>query len=302
MRGTVVVVGSINVDLVTAISRLPAPGETVTGGTFGHYHGGKGANQAVTIARLGGQAVLIGMVGDDDYGRAARAELSRDGVAPDHVRVGDAHTGVAQILVDAAGENLIAVAPGANRQVTGEVVAESFGRVDADDAVVLAVLEVPDDAVLVAATAARDRGWRFVLNPAPARALPAEVLASCDVVTPNEHEAGMLGASSVDGLLDAGAAAVVVTKGARGAELLRRDRPPHRQAAFDVDVVDTTGAGDAFSGGLAWALAEHRPLEDAVEIAAAAGALATRRVGARAALPSRAEVDDLVARGRALST
>lgn len=302
MNGTVVVVGSINVDLVTTTERLPAPGETVTGGTFGHHHGGKGANQAVAIARLGGNVVLIGMVGDDEYGGAARAELERDGVALNEVRIGSEHTGVAQILVDATGENLIAVAPGANREITGEVISESFDRVDADNAVVLTVLEIPDDAVLAAATAARRRGWPFVLNPAPARDLAPELLAACDVVTPNEHEARLLGAGSAEGLLDAGAAAVVVTRGARGADLLRADRPPHHQAAFDVDVLDTTGCGDAFSGTLAWGLANRLSIEDALEVAAAAGALATRRVGARAGLPSRTEIDDLLAGTRGAKT
>ncbi|HEX2051879.1 MAG TPA: ribokinase [Actinomycetota bacterium] len=296
MSATVVVVGSVNVDLVTYVDRLPRPGETVVGGTFARAHGGKGANQAVAAARLGARAVLVGMVGDDDLGAAARAELAREGVDVDAVGESSRHTGVAQILVDRAGENLIAVASGANDDLTTERVEAALARVDAPHAVVLSVLEVPDDAVAAAARAAGARGWPFVLNPAPARAVAREVLASCAVVTPNEHELAGLGGGSADELLGAGAGAVVVTRGAAGAELVRVGRAVHRQAAFEARPVDTTGAGDAFSGALAWALAEGRDLEHAVELAAAAGALATQKEGARGGMPARAELEAFVAR------
>ena len=295
MTATVVVVGSINVDLTTRLARLPGPGETVSGGDFTRGHGGKGANQAVAAARLGARVVIVGMVGDDDLGTAALDELANEGVSTAEVVTGRGHTGVAQILVDASGENLIAVAPGANREVTPEMVVEALARIDVDDAVVMAVLEVPMEAVLAAARAARARDWRFVLNPAPARTVGDELVALCDVLTPNQHEVAQLGRASAEELLVAGAGAVVVTMGAAGAELSRAGRPAHRQAGFVVDVVDTTGAGDAFSGALATALGEGADLEAAVEAAAGAGALATSQVGARVGMPSRAELDAFLA-------
>ena len=294
----VIVVGSINVDLVTFTERLPGPGETVIGGTFSLGHGGKGANQAVGAARLGARSFLVGQVGKDDFGEAARAELESEGVILDGLRTSFGHTGVAQILVDARGENLISVASGVNEELTAEMVVESLREIDADDAVVAAVLEVPDDAVAAAGRAAAERGWPFVLNPAPARPLDAGIVSLCDVLTPNEHEVAGLGWESTAELLEAGAGAVVVTKGAGGADLLRPGHPPHHQAAFPVRAVDTTGAGDAFSAALACALAERRDLAAAVELAAASGALATLRPGARGGMPTRPELDDFLARAR----
>jgi ribokinase len=294
MIPTVIVVGSINVDLTTRVEELPRPGETVIGGVYGMAHGGKGANQAVAAARLGARVVMVGMLGDDDLGHAAHAELEAEGVVLNEVRTGTSHTGVAQILVDASGENLIAVASGVNNELTAHMVTESFGRVQAEDAVVLSVLEVPDGAVAAAATGAEERGWRFILNPAPARPLSADVIACCDVLTPNEHEVAGLGWSSPEELLAAGAGAVVVTRGRRGAELFRHGAPPHRQEAFDVRAVDTTGAGDAFSAGLAVGVAEGRELEAAVRMGTACGAMATREMGARAGLPTPRDLELLI--------
>ena len=291
-----VVVGSVNADLVVRVPRLPAPGETVIGGTFTRGQGGKGANQAAAAARLGARTWLVGLVGDDDLGAAARADLAAFGVDLTHLGTGSLPTGVAEIVVDEAGENLIAVASGANAEVTGEAVAAAVEAVAAavgavaERAVVLANLEVPDTAVRAAAEAAKERGFAFVLNPAPARPLAAEVLARCDVITPNEVEVVGLGAGRPDELLAAGCAAVVVTRGALGAEIHRPGSSPVSVPAFPVEVVDTTGAGDAFSAGLAWALASGRDLEAAVRLASAAGALATRGLGARSALPTAAEV------------
>jgi ribokinase len=294
VSSTVIVVGSINVDLFTYVDRLPRPGETVIGGTYRQAHGGKGANQAVGAARLGADVALVGMVGEDDLGRSAITELDREGVNLDDVRIAHNHTGVAQIMVDAQGENQIAVASGANYDLTGDMVAESLGRVDADKAVVGAVLEVTEEAVLAAATVAAERGWTFVLNPAPARALSNQLLSHVAVLTPNEHEVSELGASSPEDLLDAGAGSVVVTKGSKGADLIRRDMPIHHQPGFEVRAVDTTGAGDSFSGALAWALADGRQLEDAVEFAAASAALSTMHPGARAGMPSRAQTEEFL--------
>ncbi len=286
----VIVVGSINVDLVTYVERLPGPGETVIGGRFSRVHGGKGGNQAVAASRLGARTFMVGVVGRDDLGGAARKELASESVDLTHVRSGRDPTGVAQILVDAGGENLIAVAGGANEELSEGMVRQTFEGIDVSDAVVCAVLEVPEEAVLEAATRARERGWPFVLNPAPARPLSDELLRLCSVVTPNEHEVSGLGRKSAEDLLEGGAEAVVVTRGAKGADLLRADRPPHHQDAFPAQPVDTTGAGDAFSGALAWGLASGKDLDAAVELASACAALSTQTPGARAGMPTQQEL------------
>lgn len=289
----VIVVGSINADLILHVPRLPAPGETVIGGTFRRIQGGKGANQAVAAARLGARTTLVGMAGKDAFGQEAVAELQAADVDCSYVGTGLGPTGVAVIVVDDAGENLIAVASGANEELTAESVTGALRRSITAGDVVIANLEVPDPAVLAAARQAHAMGAAFILNPAPARPLDRELLAACDVVTPNEHEVSAMGFGAVDDLLGSGAAAVVVTLGAHGADLHRRGAPPVHQDAFSVDVVDTVGAGDAFSATLAWALAGNRPIEDALRLAAAAGALSTRAAGARTALPNAEEVAEL---------
>ncbi len=295
MSPTVVVVGSANVDLIMRVEHLPASGETVIGATFSRAPGGKGANAAAAAAALGARTMFVGKVGDDDLGGWTRQDLAGLGVDCSTLGTSTKPTGVAQIWVDDAGENAIVVASGANADVSAGFVREAFAAMAFNDAVVLSNLEIPEDAVSAAATEAAARGWPFVLNPAPARPVSPDVLARCDVLTPNESEVLAL-APSIDRLFDAGVGAVVVTLGGRGAELHRRGLEPHHQPAFRVNVVDTTGAGDAFSAALGWALADGRGIEEAVRVAAAAGALATRAVGARASLAHGDEIDALVTR------
>ena len=283
MTGRVIVVGSANVDLVWHGERLPAPGETVTDGTYVAALGGKGANQAAAAAALGADVHFVGCVGDDEHGRMTRADLESRGVDCSALAVTtEAATGVALITVDARGENAIAVAPGANRLVDAIGVSS---LITADD-VVLCSLEIPVPTVESAVARAREHGAVAIVNPAPPRAAPAGAL-----LTPNEHECERLG--GVEYLM-AIAPAVVVTRGRAGAELHRSGLPVLRQPAFPTTPVDTTGAGDAFNGALAWALAARHPIEDALPLACAAGALATRAVGARAALPSADDVRALV--------
>jgi len=273
------VVGSANVDLVWHGERLPSPGETVTDGDFVQVPGGKGANQAAAAAALGAEVHFVGCVGDDDHGRATRADLEARGVDCTELAVSaDAPTGVAVITVDARGENAIAVAPGANRRVTAEVAT----RVIRPGDVVLCSLEIPLETVEAAVAAALAAGTPVIVNPAPPRAANAGAL-----LTPNEHECERLG--GVERLVTI-APAVIVTRGRAGAVLHRAGRAPLEQRAFPVNAVDTTGAGDAFNGALAWAIARGEPVEDALRSACAAGALATRTVGARRALPTAAEV------------
>ncbi len=230
-------------------------------------------------------------MGTDDFGDRALDDLAASDVELGLVERVQGSTGVAAVVIDRDHENAIIIAPGANAELRPDSTAMAP---DDDDAVVLACLEVPLDTVLAWAELAKERGWRFVLNPAPAQELPDELLALVTVLTPNQHELEVMGRTPAD-LLAAGVEAVVVTLGGDGAELHRRDQPVVTQPAYGVDVVDTTGAGDAFNGALAVALAEGRTTEIALREGAAAGALTTRRVGARTSQPTRREVDELVA-------
>jgi ribokinase len=268
MRPRIVVVGSINLDLVVRVPTLPRPGETVAGGTFAQVPGGKGANQAVACARLGAEVTLIGAVGRDAVAEEALSGLRQAGVA---LRLAQApeHTGVALIQVDAAGETTIAVAPGANA---------TLGAVELPEHdAVLCQLEVPDEAVLSAWEGA---AGTFCLNAAPAR--PIEVDPDLTVV--NRLELDTL--SRRDGL-------VAVTLGAEGAVLLDDGEEIARAAPPAVDAVDGTAAGDAFTACLLISLLEGRAEDEALERACAAGALAASRFGAQPSLPTAAEIDAL---------
>jgi ribokinase len=283
----VVVVGSINVDLVVSVSRLPLAGETVAGGRFAQHGGGKSANQAVAAARLGAAVSFVGAVGRDELGEAAVAELESEGIDVSGVARVDAPTGVALIVVDAEGENQIAVASGANAELAVNALDLS------GPGVVLLCHEVSEDVVETAARAANAAGWPVVLNPAPARELPDAALA---VLTPNASEAAEL--TGCDDPAEAAAklvadtgAAVLITLGGDGALLLEPGGDPTRLPATRVDVVDTTGAGDTVNGALAAELAAGRPLADAARFALAAAALSTTAAGARGGMPTRDEVE-----------
>jgi ribokinase len=287
----VIVVGSVNVDLVAVGGRMPRPGETVSMERFAEVQGGKGGNQASAAAALGATVHFVGAVGSDHWGEAARKDLSGRGIELSGLATVDGSTGVAIILVDDGGENSIAIVPGANGAVTPALVGDALAAIDAQDAVVVVCLEIPLDSVLAAARLARARGWRLVLNPAPAPSvpLPVALLAAASVVTPNETEAEALG--GVDALLAAGAGAVVVTRGGDGTELHLAGAEPLRLAPARATVIDTTGAGDAFTAALAVGLANGRELADAVRWASAAGAIATEGFGARGSLATAAQVD-----------
>ncbi len=292
MDGRVLVVGSVNVDLVVAASRLPAPGETVLGGAFSQHQGGKGANQAVAAARAGAAVTLIGAVGDDAFGAAAREALAGEGIDVRRVATRPAPTGVALIVVDAAGENQIAVASGANALVVpGDV---SPTALDAAD-VVLTGFEVPMATVVAAARGARERGVPAVVNAAPAEALPAALLAADPILVLNELELTITSrAPDLDGGLSALAARtrgpVVVTRGDRGVVVARgAERIAIAGSPADA-VVDTTGAGDAFTGVLAAWLAGGESLEAAARAGSAAGALSVGRSGAREGMPRASEL------------
>jgi ribokinase len=284
----VVVVGSVNADLVVAVEALPGPGETVAGGRFARWSGGKGANQAVAAARLGAPVALVGAVGDDPFGDDALRELAAEGIDVSGVARVGAPTGVALIVVDASGENQIAVASGANACV--RVPPASFG-----DAVMLLGHEVPDAAVAAGA----DRGGRVILNPAPARAIDPRVFAARPILTPNASEAARLTGerdpeAAARALAAKTRAPVLVTLGAEGA-LLLDGGDVERIPAPRVRALDTTGAGDTVNGALAAELAAGRELRDAVRFALAAAALSTRAEGARGGMPRRDEVERALA-------
>jgi ribokinase len=291
-------------DLVVRSPRFPAPGETVIGGEFRAVPGGKGSNQAVAAARLGARVAMVGRVGHDAYGSQLIGGLAAAGIDHDHVHQDRAAaTGVAVIVVAESGENSIVVAPGANMQLSPADVDRAKATIAQAQSLLLQ-LESPLPTVQRAAQVARAHGVRVILNPAPARALPAELLALVDVLIPNESEASILTGRPADQqpdpeaaarvLLQIGAGTVILTLGSRGALLAERDGT-QRFPAFDVEPVDTTAAGDAFVGGLAVALTEGRSLSESVRWGSAAGALATTKLGAQPSLPSRRAVERLLA-------
>jgi ribokinase len=269
--GTVVVVGSINADLVVTLDHLPAAGETVIGGRFARHGGGKGANQAIAAARAGARVRFVGAVGDDDFGHAALAELEGEGIDVTAVAKTSEPTGVALIAVDREGRNQIAVASGANATVDGS----GIGALGPDDVCLLG-FEVPDAAVVAGARAAKEAGARIVLNPAPARPIPDELDRRVAILTPNAREAQALGGAAKL----AAAGSLIVTRGAEGAVLIE-DGIETRIPAPRVDVVDTTGAGDAFNGVLAAGLAAGLDLEAAARRAVEAATASVRVAGAR---------------------
>jgi ribokinase len=292
----VVVVGSLNLDLVVPVPHHPTPGETVLGGDVFRNPGGKGANQAVAAARLGQPTALVGRVGQDDAGRILRSSLEDAGVDASRVlETEDAPTGVALITVDDRGENAIVVSPGANARVTPHDVEAASGTLRTASAVLLQ-LEVPVEVVIAAA---RTATGTVVLNPAPARPLPPALLEAVDVLVPNRSELAVLtgaGAEPRDEDQAArlaarleGPSAVVVTLGAEGALVLEAGRV-ERVPPVPVEVVDTTAAGDAFCGALADALVRGGSLVEAAGWAARAASVACTRKGAQASLPSRDEV------------
>ncbi|MGW6501739.1 ribokinase [Nonomuraea angiospora] len=289
----VVVVGSANADLVVQVERHPAPGETVLGSELAVHPGGKGANQAVAAARLGARVALLGRVGADGHGRLLRESLERDGVDLGHLRDTAAASGIAMIAVGPRGDNSIIVAPGANARLTEGDVLDAAPLLRSAPVVSLQ-LEIPLPAVLAAARLAR----RAVLNLSPALPVPDELLALCDPLVVNEHEAALLlGAPGeperqAKELLALGPRSVVITLGADGA-VVAEDGDVQAVPSPRVAAVDTTGAGDAFTGALAWRLAAGEPLTEAAAFAARVGAAAVRRPGAQDSYPTMAEVEEL---------
>jgi ribokinase len=299
VRPKIVVVGSSNTDLVVRLPRLPKPGETVTSSQFFKALGGKGANQAVAAARLGAEVTFVCKLGRDEYGQGCYQAYQAEGIHLEHVAWDpETPSGVCLIFVDQQGENQIGFAPGANMHMTAADVTQAETAIAAADCLLIE-LEIPEEADLQAARTARQHGVPVILNPAPTTPFSAELLEWVNVLTPNETElafvlnlfAGAAG-SARQGLawLTGHVPYLVITLGAQGCRLLFEQQDVSLPA-FPVKSVDSTGAGDAFNGGLAVALARGLQLGEAARFASAVAALSVTRLGAMASLPTAAEVE-----------
>ncbi len=293
----VVVIGSSNIDLTATVERLPARGETVFGQRFVQSFGGKGANQAVAAARAGADVCFLSKVGADAHGDLMEQQLKAEGLSRQVLlRDTDAPTGVAMILVDGAGENQIVVVPGSNHRLTPAEVRQHAGMM-AEARVLLLQMEIVPDAVEEALLLGKQHGLTTILNPAPACPLSPDLLKLVDILTPNETEVGTLTGVTdpLEGaqlLARQGGGTVVVTCGDKGA-LFSRGKHHTHIPSFIVEAIDSTGAGDAFNGALACALAAGVEIDAALEKASAAGALATTRPGAQASMPGRDDIERL---------
>jgi len=299
------VVGSLNMDMVTRVDRFPAPGETLRGQSFHVYPGGKGANQAVALARLGARVEMVGALGDDVLGRRYRElltalQIGAAGVA----ETSEIGTGTASIEVTSAGDNHIIIVAGANDTVTPAYIESQRDRITACESLLIQ-LEIPIESLTLAAQIASARGIPVILDPAPARALSPELYTAVSILTPNETEARLLTGEDTDTdsgihragrcLIARGVQRVVIKAGKRGAFLVEPETFVH-VPGFAVDVVDTVAAGDSFNAGLAVALGGGANLGEAIRFANATGALSTTREGAQSAMPSAGEVRALLAR------
>lgn len=307
MKSAFCVLGSLNMDMVTRVERFPQPGETISGVSFRIFPGGKGANQAVALARLGAPVEMIGAIGDDMLGAGYLDILKAEGVgiARLQVREGTA-TGTASIEVSTAGENHIIIVAGANDSVTPEFVRSVRGSIE-DSGALLLQLEIPMESIIEAARIASAKGIPVILDPAPAQRLPAELLSLITYITPNETEAAILTGEdtatdagvekAARALLATGIRTVVIKAGKRGAFVI--DKTGLRgHPTYPVKVVDTVAAGDSFNAGFAYALGGGKPVDDAVRFANAVAGLSTTKEGAQSAMPTLAETEALIAAHR----
>ena len=310
MRRPLVVVGSINLDLVCMAERIPAPGETITGSIFQTFHGGKGANQAVAVARLGYPVSMIAKVGDDEFGGRLRQGLRGAGVNVSAVTAAKATaSGVALISVDAQAQNSIIVIPGANGKLLPRDLEKNLPRLRSAG-MILTQLETPLETVEYLCSAARRLQVPLILDPAPARQIPDSMLRQVTYVTPNESETctlcGTQGhelnpatvAELAQALQNRGAANIIIKMGVHGAYIASADGLRKMIPAFKVKAVDTTAAGDAFNGGLAVALMRGENLEPAVRFGSAVAAVSVTRAGAQPAMPTAREVSQLLKHSR----
>jgi len=299
----VLVVGSLNIDIVTYLERMPLPGETVLGDRLEIFSGGKGLNQAVAAARSGGEVTMVGVLGNDANSTTLREVLIKEKINHDHVKEISGFCGTAVIEVDKKGQNRIIVISGANAELKAESVTEELLNSISDKKILLAQLESPISELESIFKSAKARGFYNILNPAPATKLSKEFLSVTDLLVPNQFEAEFLtGIKVVDVesaaaagkmLIDQGVNSVLITRGEEGAVLIVTDSKSVFKA-FKVSPVDTTAAGDAFCGALAVAISEGVDLDSAIRFACAAGALSVQSVGATPSLPTREQISLLI--------
>lgn len=296
----ILVIGSSNTDLVIKTEKFPDPGETVIGGVFNTFPGGKGANQAVAAQRLGAEVIFVACLGDDDFGHKAIQGYNKEGIDTQYISIDkDLPTGVASIIVNKEGENSIVVAPGANDRLSKAVIEQITPLMETVD-IVLVQLEVPLETIDLAIRKAHAMNKKVILNPAPATELNNDLYSYIDVITPNESETEILLGEKVSDyesasraaqiFLNKGVKEVIITMGAQGAFFKNSDEE-FLTPAFKSRVVDTTAAGDTFNGALAVAFSEGKSLKDSILFSNKAAAISVTRLGAQSSIPSRDEVD-----------
>jgi len=298
----ITVVGSLNMDLVTEVEYTPSVGETILGSGLDQIPGGKGANQGVTIGKLGGQVNMIGKIGDDDYGKALLKSLEESDVNSKHVMISQQSTGLAFIMVNANGDNSIVVIPGANFDIDKKDIREKRDVIKSSD-VLVCQLESPLEVIEEALSIAKAEDTFTILNPAPGKVLPKSILKHVDLLTPNESELEILTGEKVtdeksllkacDILLEQGIKELIVTLGEKGS-LLINTSDHQKFEAIKVDAVDTTAAGDSFTGALAFAIDQGQSIKEAIQLATQVAAMTVTKKGAQSSLPSMAEVKEFM--------
>lgn len=297
---SICVIGSLNMDLVVKVEDRPKGGQTVIGGEFKEVPGGKGANQAVAMARLGGKVNMIGKVGKDGFGETLLNALKNDNVNTEYINKEDIATGVAMITVDKNAENSIVVAPGANFKVDKNYIDTNIKGIEMSDIVVLQ-LETPLDTINYALKKSKELGKYTILNPAPAVKLDDEIIANVDLLTPNETELEILSGIEIKNeddilraakvMIEKGVKELIVTLGSKGSLYINKEKSMFKNA-YKVKAIDTTAAGDSYTGALAVAFANGKNIEEAMDFASKVGALSVQKEGAQSSLPTIEDVEN----------
>lgn len=294
------VIGSLNMDLVVKVNNMPKAGQTLIGSDFKEVPGGKGANQAVAMARLNGNVSMIGKVGNDGFGQTLINALKNDNVCTDYIKIESCSTGVALITVDKNAENCIVVAPGANFKLTPNDIDENIEAIINSDIVVVQ-LETPLDTIKYALKKAKELGKYTILNPAPAVVLEDELIENVDLLTPNETELEIISGVEINceediqlaakKMIQKGVKELIVTLGSKGSLYINKEKSMFKKA-YKVEAIDTTAAGDSYTGALSVAVANNKNIEEAMDFASKVGALSVMKEGAQSSLPTLKDVEN----------